>query len=469
MIGRASTLRQIAFAAAALGVAAVQPAPADETLLDFRAPFYDPLPAGFFPTMAKPIDFDGDGFVDLAVAGRDPDDRLVTMSGIGNGHFMPRQTLFAGGFVDWLDIADLDGDGDDDIVAAWRGGAGKLVMYPGIGVGIFGEPVELLALGRDPQGIALGDFDGDRDVDVAVSLYIGSAVDIHTNDGAGALELTARVRLGQFFGGFAYPRLVQAGDLDGDGDLDLVSNELGGSRVAVLRNESGRFGRAVEYRTPIIGDERPGISCVQLVDIDADGDLDAVCPAILLNSTQKVLAFVNDGTGRMGTTIVGEGSPQGYAFEIEIADFDGDGDMDAASGTALPGAIVVSRRLNGTPFEFEPDELLFYGSLVRHLTAVDVDGDCDLDLVGVEGPAQSVITSLNRTPPDGCGGVAGAEAGSSRKREQPEPGRGDAPRVDRNGDGVFDATDVAVWLTELSQPVVAPGAGEKPVAKGGAR
>ena len=456
MIGRStliSALLALPFVAA--GVAHGR---GEETLLDFRMPVSDPLPTGFFPTMSKPIDLDGDGFVDLVVAGRDPDDRLVTMTGLGTGRFTLRQTLQADGFVDWLDVADIDGDEVVDIVAAWRGGAGKLVVYRGLGAGAFDAPAELLPLGRDPQGLALGDFDGDGDVDVAISLYIGSAVEVLSNDGTGAFERTSFVRLGQFFGGFVYPRLVQAGDIDGDGDLDLVANEIGGGRLAVLRNEGGRFGRAREYRAPVIAGERPGIAALQLVDLDGDGDLDIGCPVILLYATQKYLGLVNDGAGGFDASVVGEGSPQGYAFEVEFADFDGDGDIDAASGVALPGAIVVSRRLNDVAFDFEPDELLFFGSLVRHLVAVDVDNDCDLDLVGVEGPGQAVFTSINRTQPKGCGGGVASTDGDgeavadAKPKPGPKPARGPAPEVDRDHDGVFGASDVAAWLAERSQP-----------------
>jgi hypothetical protein len=239
--------------------------------------------------------------------------------------------------------------------------------------------------------------------------------------------------------------------MDGDGDLDLVSNEMGGGRIAMIRNEQGRFVRSVEYRVPQIGNERPGLPGMQLADGDGDGDIDVLAPALLLETTQKVLMFVNDGTGRLTERLVGESSPTGYNFSVCLADFDGDGDLDAVSGAAIPGTITIGRRTSAGAFTFEIDIAYQFGQLIRHLDAADVDGDCDLDIVGIDGPSRSVFVRRNVTPQQsGCGGGL-ASAEPSDAPPLPKPARGVVPRFDRDHDGAFTAADVAVWLGEISR------------------
>jgi FG-GAP-like repeat len=472
------------------GFLACAPAHGQETPLQFQGNLFDPFPTGFFPTMFRTRDLDGDGFVDLVVAGRDPDHRLVTRRGLGNGRFVDIQILEALGFTDWLELADLDGDGKEDIVTAWRGDAPELICYRGLGGGLFAGATILAdvvfeGVGRDPQSVAIADFDGDKDLDIAVSNYIGQSIDIFSSGvsaGEFTFERTARIRLATYFGGVAYPRIVTAADMDGDGDSDLVVNEMGGGRIAFIRNEGGRFVRPRETRVPQIGTERPGIAGQEIVDADGDGDLDVVCPALLLESTQKIVCFVNDGTGAFTARLVGESSALGYVFCTHLADLDSDGDLDAISGAAIPGTIAIGRRTASGPFAFEIDLSYQFGQLVRHLDAVDVDGDCDLDIVGIDGPGQLVFVRRNITPQQGsCGGgfaaLAGAGAGPAALVEPtvagPAGGRGSIPRFDRNGDGVFTAEDAVIWLAELSRtkpeveretgPKIAPVRGAKGV------
>ncbi len=442
----------------------------DETPLLFTQPTYDLLPAPFFPTMVKPRDLDGDGIVDLIVPGRDPEKRLFTMRGLGDGHFVPLQTLVADSFVDWVELADVDNDGLDDIVAAWRGDFPRVVAYRGLGSGAFAEATVLagleLGVGRDPQGLAIGDFDGDRDIDIAVTQYVGAAIEVFSNRGSLQFERTDRVRVGSFLGGYQYPRMTFACDIDGDGDLDLLANELGGSRIAVSRNQNGRFARVVEYRVPQIGKERPGIASMLMADIDTDGDCDIVVPALLLAPEQKLVAFINDGAGDFSQRIVGRSAPFGYAFSLELADFDDDGDLDAATGVALPGMVAVGRRTALGAFDFAIDALLPLGQLIRHIAAVDVDGDCDLDIVGVDGPSRAVFSSINNTSSAGCGGGVAATTtttttfGRTHVDQTVVPALSKSPALklitaDWNGDGVRDATDVAVWLASQSSVVSA--------------
>ncbi len=456
---------------------AVEPVHAGEVELAFNAPktFYFPEP--FFPTMFRTRDLDQDGFVDVVVAGRDPDDRLITLKGVGDGSFVPLQTMLAEGFTDWLELADLDGDGRDDIVSAWRGDDARVVAYRGLPSGQFAAPTVLASVEtgtmRDPQGVTVGDFDGDGDLDIAIASYIGHSVEVFSNERpagqvALAFERTSRVRMSQFFGGYGFPRVLTSGDLDGDGDIDRVANELGGSRVAVIRNEGGRFVRAVEYRAPLIGTERPGITAVELLDIDSDGDLDAYAPSLVLDTTQKIVWFRNDGTGRFDARIPGDSTLVGYIFAAKLADLDSDGDLDSIAGSALPGAITVSRRTADGSFDFVVDRVFELGSLIRHVDAVDYDNDCDLDIMVVDGPGRFLQTRRNITPQENppCGGVAASRATGSRDElsvdDDGRKSRGEVrfplARLDRNDDGNFDASDLAVWLAGISMRVEPFGA-----------
>jgi hypothetical protein len=475
---------------------------ANETPLTFSPAVNFFFPEPFFPTMFRARDLDGDGRLDVAVAGRDPDRRLFVLRGGVAATFSVMQILPADGFTDWLEFADLDRDGLVDLMTAWRGDVPRLVMYPGVGGGMFGAPEVLVGvaedgataagMGRDPQGVAVGDFDGDGDIDVAVTQYAGLGVDVFTNQGrvAGALrfERTSRVRLGAFLGGFGYPRVILAGDVDGDGDLDLVANQIGGGRVAVLRNEGGRFPRAVEYRAPLIGEQRPGISSMQLVDLDGDGDLDIALPGLLLDSPQKIVAFVNDGSGSFTQRLVGVGADLGYAFAIACADFDGDGDVDAVTGQALPGGLAILRRVGGAPngsFEFEVDAAPQFGQLTRHLDTFDVDGDCDLDIVGIDGPGRVLFVRRNTTPQvTSCDGVAALRRGGAtdvagainlgdaeaavhpdeaQKRPRAVP-REPVVVYDLDENGVRDAADVAMWLLNLRRAPTSASASPAPVS-----
>lgn len=438
---------------------------ADEVPLVFNAPVFTTLPEPFFPTMFRARDLDGDGKPDLALAGRDPDDRLLIYRGTGLGGFVPHQTLLAEGFTDWLEFGDADGDGIDDIVSAWRGDLPRLVVYRGLGGGQFAAPTVLggieLGVGRDPQGIAVGDFDKDGDLDIAICSYVGHSIEVYHNLGGLAFERVQRLRVAQYFGGLGYPRLIEAGDIDGDGDLDLVGNELGGGRIFTMRNVGGRFTRAVEYRAPQIGNERPGVSAVHLADIDGDGDLDAYAPALLLETAQRIIWFRNDGTGRFNERILGNGPVSGYFFSIKMADLDTDGDLDAICGVALPGTVTVGRATSVTNFTFEDDGYYPFGQLVRHCDAVDYDGDCDLDLIVIDGPGRTILTRRNVTPQQGCGGLASddrevdaTDGGDAKTADAGKPEASPLPadaRHDWNEDGVIDGTDVAIWLATRSE------------------
>ena len=89
--------------------------------------------------------------------------------------------------------------------------------------------------GSGPHSVAIGDLNGDGELDLAVANIFANTVSILTNDGSGAFAQTSIPAVG------SGPRSVAGGDLDGDGDLDLAVDS-NSDTVSILTNDgSGAF------------------------------------------------------------------------------------------------------------------------------------------------------------------------------------------------------------------------------------
>ena len=196
-----------------------------------------------------------------------------------------------------------------------------------------------------PTGMATGDVDGDGDIDVVGVGARGLAV--LTNDGAGTLSIDFPAA---YHPEADSPSLV---DLDGDADLDLLSTVRGLSDPnsyvpAVRRNDgAGTFGPA-EALPP---DPPPGeLSSVVPSDVDGDGDAD-VLAAFRQGDGRSLGTYLNDGTGTFGslTTVplAPVASDMWTPLWLVAGDIDGDGDDDAVAtdvaDVTTPGGDAVER------------------------------------------------------------------------------------------------------------------------------
>ena len=302
---------------------------------NYQAGYELSLPTGVAPVGLAHGDVDGDGNVDLVVAGGGSGSVLV-YANTGQGNFtlsntLTAQTSPATVAPATVALGDVDGDGDLDIVTADYLGSSGIYVYANNGSGTFnlrtGTPP--LALGTGPGKIVLGDLDGDGDLDIVIAsdgnFTQNYSVNIGLNDGAGRFTIPS-------YGTWRPPTRpldVVLGDVDGDGDLDLITanngitSSLGNSVSVRLNNGSGLF-------TP--HPTNPSISFNNLLppselalgDVDADGDLD------LLFTTPSGSAFVYLNNGQ-GSFVQPAGNASFYAGSqngLALADVDGDGDLD---------------------------------------------------------------------------------------------------------------------------------------------
>lgn len=262
-------------------------------------------------------DLDGDGDLDLFItcASRGGSDRRSTVYlNDGSARFAVGQSLAdlesSGNSIDLIDV---DGDGDVDACIQYYQLPHR--VYRNDGHGNFSQSE--VEFPSDVE-LAWGDLDADGDVDVFTKEF-GKGYRTMLNDGDGHFQDRWQMPLDAVEYGY---RSVALGDLDGDGDLDaLVTNgslETAYPFQILLNDGTGRLDAN--------GQTLPGLtkSWVELGDLDGDRDLDALI--VIIRRASQV--WINDGRGSFtdsGLRLGADSNARGGA----LGDLDEDGDIDA--------------------------------------------------------------------------------------------------------------------------------------------
>ena len=253
-------------------------------------------------------------------------------------------------------------------------------------------PLEALTV---PVRPAVADMDGDGDGDIVLAdigfLFptneLTGQVQILYNDGG---SFTTEV----IYSGVGRVVCAEPGDLDGDGDLDLA--------ICVFGHQSGTFGwleREGSMWIPHSIDSVPGAIHAWPVDVDGDDDLDLL--AILSQHSEEVVLYRGDGAGGFSKEILFK-SPDTYfgMSGLEPVDLDLDGDLDllVTHGDTLdldlPAEVDPDRYYGLMWFEgdgtgaFERHEIAdARGAYSAKASDMDLDGDLDIVLAALQGPA----------------------------------------------------------------------------------
>jgi hypothetical protein len=262
-------------------------------------------------------DFDGDGDTDMmAVGGL----HMTWFRNDGTGELTPHilregpaRIQVGGGQV--MRTADLDGDGDDDAVLCERSGD-KVSWIENLGGGNFAKrTVHYL---NDAYSCEPVDFDGDGDMDVVASSMNDGAVYWYDNDGS---EVFTQRPVNATY---PEPYEVRPLDYDNDGDMDVLSACFSnlqqiGKLVIFVNQANGNF------QSYEIDQSAPITTSACWVDLDGDGDMDIVST---MGGSDRVNWYERDGNA-FTEQVLAYGV--GYATYVVADDLDGDGDIDVVT------------------------------------------------------------------------------------------------------------------------------------------
>lgn len=326
-------------------------------------------------------DMDRDGDMDVISASFD-DDTIAWYENNGSQTFVRHVIDNSADGARSVFAADMDGDGDLDVIAAsWN--SDRISLYTNDGHQIFTRD-DLAWTGGDGQAscVSAADLDGDGDLDVLTSYYASDYIGWCRNLGGGNYDLPGISDLPNG------PMSVTAADMDRDGDMDVLCASADDNMVAWYEN-NGIWNPSFNRR--IISAVAGGATCVVAADVDRDGDMDAVSADYDANA---VAWYENDGSQVFTRHIVS--ANRLGARSVFAADMDGDGDVDILSASESDHIIVCYRNDGSQHFTARGISLTAFGA--RSVFAADMDQDGDLDVLSASD-LNNLIAWYEQIPP----------------------------------------------------------------------
>lgn len=347
-------------------------------------------PPGTFLHVATAEDYDGDGDLDMLAIFRGPN-RFGWIENTG-GSFAPPETIQEGFYSPIADsdllAVDMDGDGDTDVIYPELG---NLWYFRSLGEGAGFAPAVSIYKAQFPSPVRVADVNGDNQLDLVVLVAdTGKIIWLRQSNGSfvpGGEILTA-----------ASLNSIAIADINRDGRDDIVFTRWNGGgsnrHLGWLRNLGGRFSAPIYIESPA-QDTR----LVETGDLDGDGFIDVLTAGF----SSDVIAWRRNLRGSSFGPPVQITNRTDTPTDFLAADLDGDGDLDVAVTSDSDSEVSWFENLGGGVFGQQ--QIITTGvDRPASLEAADVDGDGDLDLV-TRGLMEGLCWIENENDPPAPGEV----------------------------------------------------------------
>ncbi len=314
------------------------------------------------------VDIDHDGDVDI-VAGTNNDENILYINEGTYSPFESLRTISLDGSITKtyaISTGDVDNDGHVDIIAG-NYNSSPVVYKNALNATNWGNftGADISSYQDMTYSCAIGDIDLDGDLDIVTGSYGVSNAVFPTGGSKATL------------GDSDDTVVIRLADMDGDGDLDIVTGNYNGVNRLYLNNRASAPFSGVSPKN--IGSEANATTYIAIGDIDNDGDLDV----IVGNYAQPNMAYKNNGAsspfnGVNGTVIVSS-STAFYTRGIALGDIDSDGDIDIVEANSDQPNRYYLNDGNGT-FSLGGN-ITSDSSFSYVIKLADIDNDGDLDVI----------------------------------------------------------------------------------------
>lgn len=355
----------------------------------------------FFPQSVAIADFNGDGKPDFAV-GNDDDDQVTIAFGNGDGTFQagrnydPIDPYASSGEVaadfnndGYLDVATWGSDGHNDFIRVMLNNSH----------GVLGTPIITTVFGCCTQSIAdikAGDVNGDGKVDlVGVISETSPQIGVFLGNGNGAFEAPVFYPTGSS----QVPYGIALADLRNNANLDVLVSNDDGSLSVLLNNGDGTFGTATVI--PSVSGNYGGM--IVSGDFNGDGKIDLAIRDSK-DSSINILLGNEDGSFQSPMMVPVASGPEGIA----VGDFNQDGKLDlAAAGygigqTLFGGGGLAVMLGNGDGTFSSPTYYSFYPGYSEGNPDPNLPVVADVNLDGIPDLLVTFATSTHVGPPSTC-------------------------------------------------------------------
>jgi len=299
-------------------------------------------------------------------------------------------------------LGDMNNDKKLDLVVACEKSR-SIIVLPGKGDGQFASPISTTTVTDSPGEIALGDVNGDDKLDVAVATHDSYGVQLLMGDGKGGLSVAPSSPIIMKVGDHPHTHGLAVADMNRDNKLDLITVNNADNDVSIaLGDGHGSFTRAPGSPFAVGPSPYP----LAVGDLNGDGQLDIVATATAtgplraqqLPQSRALTLLLSDGKGSLHSTRVPLRT--GEPWFVVIGDLNNDRKPDIVATHHELNDLSVLLGDGRGGFVEAPASPFDLGHHLFHAVVTDVNRDGKMDVVAAGGDSVRIILG------DGRGGFA---------------------------------------------------------------